>query len=174
MRNSDCARRAETKVQHCLPADMTEQDLIRRTLAVARRARANGNHPFGALLADPEGAVILEAENTVVTEHDCTAHAEMNLIRAAPRTPLRNLAGYTMYASTEPCPMCACAAYWSGLERIVYGLSTKRLHELASPGGDDGMLLSCRDVLAHGRRHVAVVGPMLENEAAQVHQDFWG
>jgi tRNA(Arg) A34 adenosine deaminase TadA len=152
---------------------MTEQDLIRRTLVLARRARAKGNHPFGALLTNGEGAVVLEAENTVVAEHDCTAHAEMNLIRAALRISGRDLAGHTMYASTEPCPMCACAAYWAGVERVVYGLSTGRLQVLAHAGGEGGMVLPCRDLLARGQRPVLVLGPVLEDEAAQVHHDFW-
>jgi hypothetical protein len=44
--------------------------LMGRALDLARQARAHGNHPFGALLADADGKVRLEAENTVVTEGD--------------------------------------------------------------------------------------------------------
>jgi tRNA(Arg) A34 adenosine deaminase TadA len=49
---------------------------LRSAIAMARRSREHGNHPFGALLAGPEGQALLEAENTVVTGPDCTGHAE--------------------------------------------------------------------------------------------------
>lgn len=46
---------------------------LRLAIKVSRMARANGNHPFGALLADQHGKVIFQAENTVVTDHDFSA-----------------------------------------------------------------------------------------------------
>jgi len=72
-------------------------------IELARRARENGNHPFGALLVDDAGDVVLEAENTVVTARDPTGHAELNLIRrAGERFDPDFLQRCTMYASTEP------------------------------------------------------------------------
>jgi tRNA(Arg) A34 adenosine deaminase TadA len=44
-------------------------------IELAKRARDNGNHPFGALLVDADGNVVVEGENTVVTRRDCTGHA---------------------------------------------------------------------------------------------------
>ena len=83
---------------------------IRQAIAIARRARENGNHPFGALLVDAQGNVIAEAENTVVTDRDCTGHAETNLMRLASRQfEPETLSACTLYTSTEPCPMC-CGA----------------------------------------------------------------
>ena len=49
-----------------------DRSFLRQALEVARRARAGGNHPFGALLVDSGGKVLLETENTVETERDCT------------------------------------------------------------------------------------------------------
>ncbi len=63
--------------------DKNDLKLIRLAIDVARRARENGNHPFGAVLADDQGHVLIEAENTVVTSQDCTGHAEANLMRQA-------------------------------------------------------------------------------------------
>lgn len=60
----------------------TERHLL-AAIELARRSRANGNHPFGALLVDADGEVVLEGENTVLTAQDCTGHAETNLIRMA-------------------------------------------------------------------------------------------
>jgi tRNA(Arg) A34 adenosine deaminase TadA len=41
----------------------TDEDYLRLTLAIARQARAAGNHPFGAILVGPDGSVLLEAGN---------------------------------------------------------------------------------------------------------------
>ncbi|RIH81158.1 Guanine deaminase [Calidithermus terrae] len=156
---------------------MTAKDLefLRQAVEVARRARANGNHPFGALLVDAEGKVLLEAENTVQTERDCTGHAELNLMRLASRSYDPGfLATCTLYTSTEPCAMCSGAIYWGNVRRVVYALSEARLRELT---GDDPanptLELPCREVFARGQRPVEVLGPALEDEAVRVHEGFW-
>jgi tRNA(Arg) A34 adenosine deaminase TadA len=90
-------------------------NLLRQAIDVARRARAHGNHPFGAVLADEQGKVLLEAENTVNTARDCTGHAELNLMRAASQSFAPEiLAHCALYTSTEPCPMCSGAIFWGG------------------------------------------------------------
>jgi tRNA(Arg) A34 adenosine deaminase TadA len=152
---------------------MTDEEVLRRAFELACRARAHGNHPFGAVLVNPDGTIALEAENMVVTDGDCTAHAELNLIRIAFRTLGPITSGHTMFASTEPCPMCAGAAYWSGIGRIVYGLSARRLKAMTSPGRPSSIDLSCRGVLARGARRIVVVGPLLEDEAVEAHRGFW-
>jgi len=59
------------------------EQFIRQAIELAASARKNGNHPFGALLADETGRVILTAENTALTTHDPTRHAELNLVQLA-------------------------------------------------------------------------------------------
>ncbi|MFD8786768.1 nucleoside deaminase [Kitasatospora sp. NPDC059599] len=155
-------------------ADPTRTHLL-AAIALAERARANGNHPFGALLTDPAGNVLLTAENTVLTERDVTAHAETNLVRQASRTldPVR-LTGATLYSSTEPCAMCAGAIYWSGIRRVVYALSATELIAIAGADPDEPVLdLSCRQVFAAGGDTVQVSGPHLFEEAAAVHTGYW-
>jgi len=147
---------------------------LRRALELAALSRERGNHPFGSLLVDPHGAVTVEAENTVVTESDWTGHAELNAVRSAGAAfGLRGLAGYTLYASTEPCAMCATAAYWAGVDRIVYALGAERFRERARIGDAGTLALSCREVAARGGRSVVVSGPHLEDEAWAVHRGFW-
>jgi tRNA(Arg) A34 adenosine deaminase TadA len=154
---------------------MTEDDFIhlRDAIAVAESARRNGNHPFGAVLVDAEGQVRLRAENTVFTASDATGHAETNLVRlaSAQLTPAV-LAGCTLYASTEPCAMCAGAIHWAGIGRLVYALSARALYDLIGPGPDD-LQLSCREVFARSTRPMTVFGPALEDEALAVHAGFW-
>jgi len=144
---------------------------LRAAIAVSRSARANGNEPYGAVLVDSDGTVLGSAENTQVTGGDCTGHAETNLLRAAsPRIDGATLARATLYASGEPCPMCAGAIYWSGVGRVVYALSVDSMLALAGPGADE-LLLSCRDVLARGTRTIEVLGPLLEDEARRVFEE---
>jgi tRNA(Arg) A34 adenosine deaminase TadA len=73
----------------------------------------------------------------------------------------------TLYASTEPCAMCAGAVFWSRIGRVVFGLRAERHYEMKGEGGRQ-LRLSCREVLARGNHEVEVIGPVLEDEAAAV------
>lgn len=154
--------------------DEKEHQFLRASFDLAWAARQKGNHPFGAVLVDGEGQVVLGGENTVVTESDATGHAETNLVRQATAWYDAEFLGKcTLYASTEPCPMCAAAIFWSGIHRLVYGLSQARLYAMSSNEGSPRLVLPCREVFAHGNMAVEVVGPLLEDEAAAVHEGFW-
>ena len=138
---------------------------MREVFAIARRARVHGNRAFGALLVAGNGAVLTAAENSQVTDEQVFAHAEMNLLQRAVKefTP-DVLATSTLYTNAEPCAMCAGAIFWSGISRLVYGLSGDRLHELS--GFSPQMLVaSARDVLARAGRQVEIIGPIFEAEA---------
>jgi len=147
---------------------------LRRTFELARQSRAHGNHPFAAILVGPDGAVLMEAENGAESG-DRTAHAERTLMsRASLAYPTAFLGGCTLYASAEPCAMCAGAAYWTGVGRVVYGLAEKDLKALIGPHPENlTMDLPCRTVLDAGQRTVEVIGPLLEAEARAVHEGFW-
>jgi tRNA(Arg) A34 adenosine deaminase TadA len=150
-------------------------DHLRLAIAVAAQARAHGNHPFGAVLADAQGRVLLQAENTVITDRDATGHAETNLVRLATQefSP-EELARCTLYASTEPCAMCAGAIHWSRIGRVVYALGEPELYAIVGPAPEH-LLLSCREVFARSGLPVEVIGPVtiLDEEARSVHAGFW-
>jgi tRNA(Arg) A34 adenosine deaminase TadA len=152
-----------------------DESFLRRAFAVARRARTHGNHPFAAILVGPDGDVLIERENGYLPERDMTAHAERLLATEASRTlapPL--LSRCTIYSSAEPCAMCAGAIYWAGIGRLVYGLSERRLKAITGDHAENPTLdLPCRAVFAAGQRAVAVIGPLLEDEAAAVHEGAW-
>ncbi|MBR1222751.1 nucleoside deaminase [Bradyrhizobium sp. U87765 SZCCT0131] len=160
-----------------IPADDTPTDdaFLRRTFEVAARARAHGNHPFGAILVDASGTVLLEQENGYLPARDGTAHAERLLAtRACTTLPPQVLARATLYSSAEPCAMCAGAIYWAGIGRVVYGLSEHRLRALTGNHPENPTLdLPCRDVFRAGQRPTEVVGPQLEDEAAAQHHGVW-
>jgi len=152
----------------------TDERLLRAAITLSAQARAAGNQPYGALLADAQGRVLLEACNTQVTNCDCTGHAELNLMRdASRRHSPAELAGCTVYASGEPCPMCAGAIYWGGVRRVVYGLSIETMTALGGPNADE-LALHCREVLARGTHRMEVLGPALEDEARRVFDALQG
>lgn len=79
--------------------------------------------PFGALIVGTRtGKTLLQAVNAVRTENDPSSHAETRAVRLACKKLRRvSLAGYTMYSTCEPCPMCMANALWARLDRVVYG-----------------------------------------------------
>jgi tRNA(Arg) A34 adenosine deaminase TadA len=146
-----------------------DESLVRRTIELAREARAAGDHPFGALLV-LDGAVVLIARNTVHTDRDPTAHAETNLVSEAIRTlSPEQIARSVLYTSCEPCAMCAGTIYWSGIRSIVYALSAVELATLA--GGS--FVVPCRELFARAAEQVSTVGPVLIDEARAVHLGYW-
>ena len=148
---------------------------LRTAIDIAHAARDHGNHPFGALLVDENDQVLMQAENTVITAHDCTGHAETNLMRlASQHFPPEKLAVCTLYTSTEPCAMCAGAIHWGNVRRVVFALSEIDLYQMIGPSPDH-LLLPCQEVFARSQRQVEVIGPAaeLDVEARAVHEGFW-
>ena len=147
----------------------THQQFIRQAIALASQARADGNHPFGALLV-LDDQVVLTAMNSVNTDHDPTGHAETNLIDLAIRQLSPDQIGRAvLYTSCEPCAMCVGKMYWAGIRSVVYGLSSEDLAIFAGPQ----FLVPCRDLFTRATEAVTVVGPILVDEARAVHVGFW-
>jgi tRNA(Arg) A34 adenosine deaminase TadA len=153
--------------------NQSDETWLRRAIALSVKSRADGHHPFAALVVGADGNLIAEATNAHGI--DCTCHAELNAVRLASSTyAAPQLAGATLYSSAEPCAMCAGGIYWSGIGRVVYGLSEARLLTLTGNHPENPTLsLPCREVFARGQRKVEVVGPVLEDEAAEAHAGFW-
>ena len=138
---------------------------LRRAIAESRVARRRGNMPYGAVLVDAAGKVMLTAQNNQVTEQDLTGHAELNLLRQASRQfGAAALRGGTVYASGEPCAMCAGALYWSGVTRVLFALGAATMQQL-DPADSAAQLPDCRAILAGVQPPVEVTGPHLEEEA---------
>ena len=87
----------------------------------AREGIEQGQTPFGACI-EKDGKIISVAHNTVWRETDVTCHAEINAIRkACEKLGTIDLTGCEIYSTTEPCPMCFGAIYWSGIGKIHFG-----------------------------------------------------
>jgi tRNA(adenine34) deaminase len=92
-----------------------------QALAEARRAADLGEVPIGAVVVR-DGEVVGRGHNRRELDGDPLAHAELLALReAAGRIQGWRLSGCTMYATLEPCPMCAGALVASRIDRLVYG-----------------------------------------------------
>jgi tRNA(Arg) A34 adenosine deaminase TadA len=157
---------------------VNDQDLsfLRRAIELARQARADGRHPFGALVVNERSETVVEGLNNAVRPRgDPTQHAETVACAAAAKLLSdAELAKCTLYTSTEPCAMCAGAIYWTGIRRVVYALAEAGLYKFTGNDAENPTLdLPCREVFARGQRPTVVVGPLLEDEAVVVHEGFW-
>jgi tRNA(Arg) A34 adenosine deaminase TadA len=142
---------------------------LRQAIELARRARAAGNHPFGAVLTI-DGSVALTAQNTVRTDRDPTAHAETNLVsEAIRRLTADQIRRSVLYTSCEPCAMCTGKIYWAGIRSVVYALPSDELAILA--GGD--FRIPCAELFARAADTVHITGPLLVDEAREVHLGYW-
>jgi len=141
----------------------TDRQFLRRAFAEARA----GDAPFGAVVA--QGSVVVAAGcNETVRTSDSTAHAEIVALRRA-GTLTR---GATLYASTEPCAMCASAAQVAGIARIVFGLRERDLVRARGRPLDWRPLpLPVTEIAARSPTGLRVDGPWLEAEAAALHAD---
>jgi len=88
----------------------------------ARLALVHDDVPVGAVVVDAAGEVVASDHNRREELRDPTAHAELLVLsRAARSRGDWRLDGHTLVVTLEPCPMCAGAAVWSRIDRIVYG-----------------------------------------------------
>jgi tRNA(adenine34) deaminase len=136
-----------------------------RALQMARAAGARGEVPVGAV-AVRDGAVIAGAGNAMERRCDATAHAEMLVLRRAGGIVAGwRLDGVTLYATLEPCPMCAGAMVQARIERCVYGASDPKK-------GADG---SAFDVLRNPRNNhrIEVTAGVLSEESGVLLQRFF-
>jgi len=98
-----------------------DASFIARAFSMQQQALESGDQGYGAVVVRA-GKIVGQSPSHVVVNRDPTAHAEMEAIRdAAHRLNSRDLSRCTLYSSSPACPMCEAAAYWAGIERMVYG-----------------------------------------------------
>jgi tRNA(Arg) A34 adenosine deaminase TadA len=156
---------------------LTSQDEqhLRYSFQLANEAKQQGIHPFSAVLVDEEGKVLMEQVNGYLPDFDMTGHAERVIMTRASKAYRPDFLNQcTLFVSAEPCAMCAGAIYWSGVGRVVYGLSEERLKGITGNHPENPTLaLPCRTVFESGQRQTEVIGPVLEDDAAALHAGVW-
>ena len=106
---------------------------MRRALALAAEAAAEGEVPVGCVIVDGAGAVVAEGRNRREAERTVTGHAELEALDAACRARGDwRLDDCTAFVTLEPCPMCAGAMINARLGRLVYGAREPRFGSAAS------------------------------------------
>ncbi len=148
---------------------------LRAAIALSARTGRAGNRPFGSVIVDADGEVIAEGMNDTAVSGDYTGHAEMRALQAAFRVADRDrLSRATIYASGEPCVMCAGAIHWANLRRVVFGIDAAAMRAFrARHAGAGDIELSCRDIFAAAPQPIETIGPALADEAAVAHHDYW-
>jgi tRNA(adenine34) deaminase len=134
-------------------------------LEEARQAGAAGEVPVGAVVV-LDGAIVGRGHNRPIAGHDPTAHAEVLAIRdAAHRLGNYRLTGATLYATVEPCAMCAGACLQARVAQLVFGARDEKAGAVVSGG---------RLLDAGASNHtVRVTGGVLAEEAGALLQEFF-
>jgi len=134
-------------------------------LEQAVKAEEEGEVPVGAILVK-DGLVIARAHNQPISTNDATAHAEIQLLRAAGRK-LKNyrLTGTSLYVTLEPCAMCLGAIMHARVERIVFGAHDPKT-------GVCGSSENLIDANCFNHK-INLVSGVLENESKQLLKNFF-
>lgn len=150
-------------------SEQHEAPYMRAAIEASRQALEAGDMPFGASLVK-NGRLLWVALNRQRTGADCTAHAELVLVREARQALGEHCtAGATVYASGEPCVMCAGAMFWAGISRVVYAATTP---DIGAALGGPSLPMRCADALAGCNPAMAVEGPFMRDEAVAVLAQF--
>ena len=141
---------------------------MREAIAAASAGmRHHRGGPFGAVIVRG-GEIIARGCNEVTSSHDPTAHAEMVAIRAAAQMlGTHSLAGCTIYASCEPCPMCLAAIYWARLDRLFFACTRV---DAAAAGFDDDVFY--QEIAKPLEERSVSTAPLLRDEARAVMQEW--
>jgi tRNA(adenine34) deaminase len=145
--------------------DARDLHLMRRALEEAALAAEQGEVPVGAVVAR-DGEVLAAAHNERETLRDPTAHAELLALRRAARElGSWRLTDCTLYATLEPCPMCAGALHAARISRLVY----------AAPDPKAGAAGTLYDLPADRRLNhtYPCKGGVLRNESAALLRTFF-
>ena len=137
------------------------------TIAIqeAFKAKAEGEVPVGAVLVK-DGQLIAQAHNQPISKNDATAHAEIQLLRAA-GMKLQNyrLTRTTLFVTLEPCAMCFGAMMHARISRLIFGAHDPKT----------GVCGSCIDLTTKNcfKNNIDINGGILENECSKLLQDFF-
>jgi tRNA(adenine34) deaminase len=137
-------------------------------MQIAIEESKKGDWPYGAVIIK-DGAIVVKGFNTTTRDRDTTAHAEVNVIRAALKAiPDLSLQGHTLYTSSESCPMCTGAFIWAGISRVVFGASIEQLIAVGQPQ----INMSSQAIIRTAFKSVELTGGVLAAEALKVVQDW--
>jgi tRNA(adenine34) deaminase len=138
---------------------------MQEAIALARQAEANGEVPVGAVVV-MDGAIVGRGFNSPIAKSDPTAHAEVLALReAGAYTHNYRLERATLYATLEPCVMCAGALVAARIERLVFGARDLRFGGVRSK-----FRIADSELLNH---RVEIVDGVLAAECVELMKKFF-
>lgn len=143
-----------------------DEEWMLKALSEARAAEATGEVPVGAILVSADGELLARAGNRTLADCDPTAHAEILALREAARSVANHrLTDAVMYATIEPCAMCAGALVQARIRRLVFG----------APDEKAGAVISqFRICDASSLNHrIEITSGVLEDDCRVVMQEFF-
>ena len=143
---------------------MNDEEFMRIAIEESKK----GDWPYGAVVVK-DGVIVAKGFNTANRDRDTTAHAEVNVIRAAIKAvPNLSLKGHTLYSSSESCPMCTGAEIWAGISRVVFGASIQQLIGVGQPQINTSSAALTKTAFIN----IELTGGVLAAEALKVVQDW--
>jgi tRNA(adenine34) deaminase len=138
---------------------------MEEALRCAQRALEIGEVPVGAVVVR-DGRIVGRGWNRNLTDHDPAAHAEVIALRdAGQNVGNHRLGDCDLFATIEPCAMCAGALIHARIRRLVYGSDDPKA----------GAVRSVLEVLNHPKlnHRMEVVGGVLAGRSAELLQEFF-
>jgi len=140
-----------------------DEDFMLQALAIATRAKAEGEPPFGALLVARTGLIVAGASDEVSRGRDLSLHAELNVVRRACQELGPDLRGSTLYTTVEPCPMCFTAAWLARVWRVVFGATMDAVFD-ATGGAQRELRFPAASLNAFSGEPLILVGGVLAKQ----------
>jgi tRNA(adenine34) deaminase len=147
--------------------DETWRSAMTTAIEEATAALDHGDVPIGAVLVDDSGSVVASDRNRREQRGDATAHAELLVLSARSRELGDwRLGGHTLVVTLEPCAMCAMAAVWARVDRIVFGA-----YDLKAGAAWSLYNIPQDERLNH---RIELIGGVLEEECRRLLASFFG
>ncbi|MFA5779785.1 MAG: tRNA adenosine(34) deaminase TadA [Elusimicrobiota bacterium] len=144
---------------------MSDIFFLKQALKEAKKAAKSGEVPVGCVIVK-DGKIISRAHNLTVKRNDPTAHAEILAIKkAAQKIENYRLTNCEMYITIEPCPMCAGAAVWARVRKIIFGVCDEK-------SGACGSVVNIANNKKLNHR-IKIKGGVLSSECADLMRKFF-
>ena len=142
-----------------------KKEFMQKAIELAKESSKKGDYALGAVIVKDD-KIISSGMTELKHGNDPTAHAEIVAIRdACNKLNTRYLENCILYATHEPCPMCASAAIWAKMSGIVFGAT---IEDAKGKQGENfswrQINFPCRDVIEKGIPKIELVEGFLREE----------
>jgi len=133
--------------------------------------KKSGEPPFGGIIIDAKGNIIARAHDTVIKNHDLTRHSELDLIRKACHKRGRDLTGYIVICTCEPCPLCFTAIWLAKVSTVIFGSYIPDVLKITNNKQRE-LNFSAKNMNAKSGKQIRLIGGILRKECAKLFKDY--